>query len=313
MVSSKVVHEVIAEIARENAYHPILYLFKNLGWPTSLIWDGAPRIDNWLSFYLGVRDSAEVRTVGARWLTSAVACVLTPGCRTSGILVLGGGGGATKIEALRILANDFYADDITAVGLIGAWIVGIDLDEVRSLSEIRALKAFIGRRGDWIGGKDRKRQNVFAATTERSTWPKEIEGSNWWPVQCSTIDLAALERDCPQLWAEALERHAAGEFRQTDRIAVERTSTIRRYLSERCAIHPSYSVEKSALYNDFVHWCEAQGLPADHKVWFARRLRCAYPAQVGNYRADKRPGEQHRRQLYRGLKLKETRIEHRPG
>jgi hypothetical protein len=303
MVASKVVREVVEEIARERAYHPIIDLFEKLGWPSNLIWDGAPRVETWLSEYLGVRDSADARAIGTAWLMSAIARVFDFGCRAPGVMVLGGDRIRAKREVFRILAGDFYASDIetTADALKGVWIAQIDLDEPRSLAEIRALKAFVARRSD----RKTKRQCIFGAVIERVAWPERIAGHGWWPVRCGRINLGALERDRDRLIAEALARHSGGEFQQADHITIEGESAIRRYLSERCELHPRYNIEKAILHDDYVQWCEGQGLAADTKLWFGRRLRTALPGRLANYRPDRDDLVGHRPQMYWELRLRQ--------
>ena len=298
MVASKVVREVIEEIARERAYHPIIDLFEKLGWPSNLIWDAAPRVETWLSEYLGMRDSADARAIGTAWLISAIARIFDPGSRAPGVLVLVGANSRAKREVFRILAHDFYAADIetTAEALRGVWIAQIDLDEPRSLAEVRALKAFVARRSD----RKTKRQCIFGAVIGRLAWPEKIAGNGWWPVRCGRINLGALERDRDQLIAEALVRQSAGEFQQADHITIEGESTIRRYLSERCELHPGYNIEKAILHDDYVQWCEVQRA----KLWFGRRLRTALPGRLANYRPDRDDPEGHRPQMYRGLRLR---------
>ena len=202
-----------------------------------------------------------------------------------------------KSEALRILAGDFYAVDIetSTDSLKWAWIAAIDLDRARSLAEIRGLKGFVARRSD----REIKRQCVFAAVTRRSVWAEKIIGNGWLPAACGRINLGALERDRDQLIAEILVRRSAGEFQQTD-VAIEGASTVARYLAERCEIHLSYSTEKNVLHNDYVQWCETQGLPAESQHWFGRRLRAVLPGQIANYRPHASEG--HRPQMFKGLR-----------
>jgi predicted P-loop ATPase len=55
------------EIVRDHTYHPVKdYL-------NSLLWDGQPRIDNWLPTYFGADSTPLNRAIGSRWLVSAVA------------------------------------------------------------------------------------------------------------------------------------------------------------------------------------------------------------------------------------------------
>jgi len=66
-VTSTTAAEAVQTVAHESPFHPVREYLEGL------IWDGVPRIDNWLSTYLGCDDSELVRAIGPRWLVSAVA------------------------------------------------------------------------------------------------------------------------------------------------------------------------------------------------------------------------------------------------
>jgi predicted P-loop ATPase len=59
---------------------------------------------------------------------------------------------------------------------------------------------------------DLPRQCVFAGSVnpEGGYLKDATGGRRFWPVACGTIDVAALERDRDQLWAEALHHYHAG-------------------------------------------------------------------------------------------------------
>ena len=59
-------YDVVADAARHNAFHPVSdYL-------DGLLWDGTPRLDNWLIAYGGAEDSPYVRAVGTLLLVAGV-------------------------------------------------------------------------------------------------------------------------------------------------------------------------------------------------------------------------------------------------
>jgi predicted P-loop ATPase len=105
------VRDVVDEVGRGRSYHPLRKYLE------ASAWDREPRLgDNrnvgWLTRYLGVADNPAVRTVGVAWLLFAVARVFAPGCKGGGVLVLGGAGGLSQSEVLKVLSGDFYLDDI---------------------------------------------------------------------------------------------------------------------------------------------------------------------------------------------------------
>ena len=84
-------------------------------------------------------------------------------------------------------------------------------------AEDTAFKAFITRQVDKYrpayGRREIEwpRQCIFVGTTNRSVYLKdETGGRRYWPVRCNFIDLAALERDRDQIWAEAVHLYRDG-------------------------------------------------------------------------------------------------------
>jgi predicted P-loop ATPase len=81
-----------------------------------------------------------VRAIGRKFLISAVARVMKPGCKADHLLILEGPQGILKSTAIRTLASEeWFADQIADLGtkdscqdLRGVWIV-----ELSELSAIR--------------------------------------------------------------------------------------------------------------------------------------------------------------------------------
>jgi predicted P-loop ATPase len=218
-IGTAIAAEAVEVIAKENHFHPVRdYL-------NIVMWDDEPRIEKWLTTYLGAADSAFVRAAGARWLISAVARVMRPGCQADHVLLLEGPQGIRKSTALRILAgDDWFSDHISELGskdsrleLLGKWILEIaELDRIRR-GELERVKAFVtsridnfrlpyGRRSDAIS-----RQCVFAGTVNDPT-PLTDESGNrrFWPIRCGVIDIERLAKERDQLWAEAFAQFKAG-------------------------------------------------------------------------------------------------------
>jgi predicted P-loop ATPase len=210
--------------ARGHCFHPVLEYFE------ALTWDGAPRIDNWLSTYLHADDTPYTRAVGPRFLISGTARIYEPGCKVDHVLVLEGPQGKSKSEALRTLAvrDAWFTDRISRIAskdaaqeMAGAFIIEISEMDALIKASSSSMKAFITRRSDRYRppyGKhliNQPRQCIFAGTInpEVGGYLKDSTGSRRiWPVAChGTIDLQALACDRDQLWAEALVRFKAGE------------------------------------------------------------------------------------------------------
>jgi predicted P-loop ATPase len=209
----------IQTVARENRVHPVRYYLH------ALDWDGTPRLDTWLTRYLGVEDSLYVEAVGSRFLISAVARVEQPGCKADQALILEGPQGILKSSALQALADPWFTDRISNLGgkdaameIAGVWLVEMAELDALLRAGLSATKSFITRRHDRFRppyGKhvvDRPRQCVFAGTINPiGGYLKDPTGSRrFWPVSCGVIDLEALVRDRNQLWAEAFVRFRGG-------------------------------------------------------------------------------------------------------
>ena len=174
LVSSKVASEAVQTVARENSFHPVKdYL-------NSLEWDRTPRLDQWLSSYLGAEDTPLIRAIGARWLISAVARIFRPGCQVDHTLLLEGPQGTRKSTALRTLAGDeWFADHISELGskdsrieLHGKWILEMsEMDRVRR-GELERVKAFLTARSDHFRVPyGRRADDVVQPEMERQRFP----------------------------------------------------------------------------------------------------------------------------------------------
>ena len=220
LVPASIAGQAVEAVAHDRLYHPVRnYL-------DTLRWDGKTRIDNWLSTYLGAQDSAYTRAVGPRWLISAVARIYRPGAKVDCALILEGPQGIKKSSALQIMGYPWFTDRLSDLGSKDAametrsvWIIEIAELDTMSRAEVGTIKAFISRTTDRFRppyGKrlvDLPRQCVFAGSVnpEGGYLKDATGGRRFWPVACGAIDIAAIERDRDQLWAEACERFRAGD------------------------------------------------------------------------------------------------------
>jgi len=211
LVSVDVAGQAIQTAARDRPIHPVKSYLHGLKW------DGVPRVDTWLSDYLGAENTGYARAVGSRWLLSAVARIFRPGAKADCCLILEGPQGIRKSTALKTLAGEFFTDELADLGskdaamqTRGVWI--IELSELDSLShsEVARIKAFMSRTTDRFRPPygmrlvESPRQCVFAGTVNHSTYLRdETGGRRFWPITCGRIEVEALARDRDQLWAEA--------------------------------------------------------------------------------------------------------------
>lgn len=201
----------------------------------NLVWDGVSRLDSWLVDYMGAENTDYVRTIGVKWMLSAVARAKQPGCKVDHVLVLEGAQGLGKSRALRILGGQWFSDDLGDIShgkdaserIRGKWI--IEDSELTALrrTEVGAAKAFVTRQVDYFREAYAKRATeyprrcVFAGTVNNPVYLKDSTGARrfWCAHIKGPIDFDALMRDRDQLWAEAVYRYTIGEPWWADSVA----------------------------------------------------------------------------------------------
>lgn len=218
-VGPDIVTTAVEVVAQENNFHPVIdYLSR-------CKWDGEPRLDQWTIQYLGADDSEYTRAISAKWMISAIARIMQPGCKADCALILEGKQGILKSTALKTLSQPWFADEIAELGskdaamqLVGAWIIEMaELDSV-TRAEVSRIKAFLSRTSDrfrppW-GRRiiEQPRQCIFAGTVNNNQYLRdETGGRRFWPLPCSSIDVESLALARDQLWAEARDRYESDE------------------------------------------------------------------------------------------------------
>ena len=233
-VSRNTIDDAILARAHENGFHPVR------DWLERLAWDSTPRLDTWLTYYLGAEppeaadDDEKARIgryhamIGRLFLIAMVARIMRPGCQADYMLVLEGAQGVTKSSACRILAGEWYSGSLPELSrgdmvrismhLRGKWL--IEIAELQSFSKVeaQALKDFISRQTEEYIAKYARnevrepRQCLLIGTTNESFYLRDPTGARrFWPVRCGTIDLDALTADRDQLFAEAMAAYRANE------------------------------------------------------------------------------------------------------
>lgn len=221
--------QVIKYCAEEFRVNPLRAHFKQLRW------DGTKRLSNWLPFYMGTKDTEYTRAIGRKWLISAVARAMEPGCQADHMLILEGIQGIGKSQALRALGGQFYCEysggmsgqgtahkDMVAV-IAGKLIVEMsELATVRR-ADMEALKAILTTTVDDArlsyerDAKSYPRTCVFAGTTNEvgQAYIADLTGARrFWPChvgESGPVKTALLKQDRDMLWAEAVEAYESGE------------------------------------------------------------------------------------------------------
>ena len=207
------------EAAELDRYHPVRDYLR------ATKWDGVPRTRRLLSDYLGASDTTLHESLSMRWMLTAVARVMKPGCKVDTTLILVGKQGARKSTAIRVLAGEYSADTLLDLGskdlyesIHGVWLYELaELDSFRK-AEWPKIKAILSspkdryRRPYSPAAEARDRQCIFIGTTNDAHFLGDPTGSRrFWPVTVGDrVDIPALVRDRDQLWAEAVYLYDQG-------------------------------------------------------------------------------------------------------
>jgi hypothetical protein len=252
-------------VAQQRRFHPIRDYFRRVQW------DGVPRIDTWLTTYLGAEDSQYSRFVGPWWLLQGVGRIEEPGTKSDYTLIfegLQGLGKSTGAEALSFpwfidSEIDFNSKDGQQL-LKGRWFV--ELGELSSFGKAKAakVKQFLTVKVDVYRppyGRSPEaipRQCVFIGTVNNSEYLEDDTGGRrFWPVACKFVDVEGLKRDRDQIWAEAFARYQVDPKRWPTREEQEQFFTP--VQEERMVVSPWEGLIAAWLMNPLGAYVEGNG------------------------------------------------------
>lgn len=217
------VSPIVQAIAERNSFDPLDdYL-------AGLEWDRKPRVDTWLTYYLGVMDTPYARAVARKALVASVARAMMPGCKCDTMMILEGDQGIQKSGAFRALySEEFFTDELSDLGskdasmeLQGVWCVEVAEMQRFTASDANEVKKFLSRQIDRYRppyGRsviEAPRRSILAGTINPDGNPylKDPTGARrFWPVTCGPrIDVEGISEDRDHLWAEALHMLRNGE------------------------------------------------------------------------------------------------------
>jgi predicted P-loop ATPase len=220
---------------RDKSFNPLVDYLK------SLKWDGIPRVRGgrvagedlqpWLSEYLGADNTPINRAFGMRWLIAACARAMQPGCKVDNMLILEGPQGRRKSLIFKTLANvggrQFFSDSVgniedkdSVLNMQRAWIIEHAEMDMLDRHKANSIKAWMTRTTDTLrrpyakASEDFPRHFIFAGTVNPNGtgYLKDATGGRrFWPVTVKDLDVAGIEQDRDQLWAEAMHLFLKGE------------------------------------------------------------------------------------------------------
>ena len=167
------------------------------------------------------------QTVIQKWLISAVARVLEPGCKVDYALMLYGDQGIGKSSFFRALAGDYFTDSMGGLDQIKddlmilhkAWIAEwSEADQVFvGANKAERIKRFVSAQDDTFRlpygrtAQTLKRRSVIVGTTNRDDWANDPSGNRRFPVlKPIGIDTAWIRENRDRIWGRAVVEYRKG-------------------------------------------------------------------------------------------------------
>lgn len=266
--------QALGLIARRKTVHPVRE------WLKTLTWDGKPRLETELPTILGHDGGSFEGRLLRRWLVSAVARAMEPGCKADNVLILMGKQRAKKSTFFDRLGGPWFTDSDVKPGdkdgqlkMRKKWIIEWgELDDIKSSRSMELVKKFLSQRTDFFRspyGKDtieRERHCIFAGTTNETEIFSDPTGNfRFWPIQLRItgprIDAAYLEDNREQLFAEAVALYLGGQGCPLCREHRERCSDHRWWLTdeedaELGRRNKDLELEQHPWFNVIASWLE---------------------------------------------------------
>jgi len=236
-VGRELIRDAVLFVASENKFDSAIE------WINRLEWDGVPRINNFMTDYMGAIETYYAESVGSYLWTALAGRVLSPGIKADMSPIFVGNQGAGKSTAVAAIVPDI--EFFTEVSLIGEKDADLsrkmrgslvaEIGELRGLNsrDIESIKAFITRTHEEWTPKFKEfntkfpRRLVFIGTTNQDQFLADETGNRrWLPIkigQSGKVDVAAIVRDRLQLWAEGKARFLANgiEYKEAENLGVE--------------------------------------------------------------------------------------------
>ena len=214
------VASVLELLAKRDSRHPVR------AWIQSLRWDGKHRLSDPNELPGAMSVCAQSSRFVRKWLISAVARAIHPGCKVDTMLILHGKQGIYKSTFFAEMAGEWFCDEHldldnkdSKLVLSRSWMVEwSELSTMRSTRDMERVKAFLTQRVDSYRkpyGREVievPRSCVVVGTTNRGIFLTDTENRRFWPVTIHRhIDIEWVRKNREQLVAEAAHLLSTGE------------------------------------------------------------------------------------------------------
>lgn len=230
-ITQREVEEACLSAAYENKFDRVEDFFVNLN-PEN---KDTNHLENWLSEVFGAEDTIINRVIAKKFMVSAVARAMNPGCYVEGTLILYGEQAAGKSQACMYLApfeDTYFGDfiDITNTQKATQTLKGkfiVEFSELASLNPktVEDIKNWLTRKEDTYVAKysniptNVPRQFVCIGTTNAAAPLNDPSGNRrFWVVKVGEPNIKRLREIKEELWYEALcqwEKWMQPEYRDT--------------------------------------------------------------------------------------------------
>lgn len=214
--SKEITRDAVLLVAERNAFDSAQL------WLNGLQWDGVPRVESFMSAYMGTENSPYTKAVSRYIWTALAGRVMEPACKADMAVILVGAQGIRKSSGVAAIAPamDFYTkisfsekEDDLSRKMRGRLVA--ELDELKGLHtrDSESIKQWMTKQyEDWTP-KYREFNTVFPrrllcfGTTNKDEFLADETGNRrWLPSRIlRLVDVDAIVRNRLQLWAEARE------------------------------------------------------------------------------------------------------------
>lgn len=308
-ISKTIVYEALQHHAFNNKYD------EAIDWLKSLTWDGAKRLDKWLTLSCGVEDNLYHSAIGAQWMLGMVKRLVYAGSVFDHVLTVVGRQGIGKTSLFRIIGGDWYKSHTESVDgkdfylkLRGACLIDLDEGATMNKSDSIKIKSIITETVDeYRAPYDRVTQKyprrfVFSmSTNDLEPFRDQTGNRRYWIVKIEDkVNFAWLQDNRDQIFAEAY--HALMNHVELPQVPIEEAERLQQE-----------ATVKDEWYNAIMAWVSRQKEYRMGSAEFSLNLQEVYEGALGGedlHRLDRQAELRIGSILRNDLKMHKRRVRH---